>query len=86
MCHHLNNNIYFYVGRSPTSKAQDKSPIGFGLAPAAQLKTGSVMDILGKSSSSPSSSSAGGFGIAVASELKTGSVMDILGKGKDVTC
>ncbi|XP_033738454.1 nuclear pore complex protein Nup153-like isoform X2 [Pecten maximus] len=69
-----------------------------GLAPASELKTGSVMDVLGKSgekgfsyntgSSSSSknikeTTSMGGF--KPASELKQGSVMDVLGGGSSKT-
>ena len=46
-----------------------------GLKPNGDLKSGSVMDILGK----PSEPSGGGFGgVQPASQLKTGSVMDFL--------
>ncbi len=59
---------------SPATQVEHEGSGGGAVKVASQLKSGSVMDILGGKSSAPPSS-----GLKVASELKTGSVMDILG-------
>ncbi len=59
---------------SPATQVDTDGGEGGALKVASQLKSGSVMDILGGKSSAPPSA-----GLKVASELKTGSVMDILG-------
>ncbi|XP_013380005.1 nuclear pore complex protein Nup153 [Lingula anatina] len=77
------------VAPKPKPKANKSEPEedGFAFKPAKELKSGSVMDILGKGTTTTTTDakSSPGTGIAPASSLKQGSVMDILGKAPEVS-
>jgi hypothetical protein len=69
------------IGSGSASPAD--SALGGGFKVASQLKSGSVMDILGGGSKSTQSSPLSSSSLQPAASLKQGSVMDILGdKGK----
>ena len=65
-------------GTSPVSAATTSAPEG-PFKPATQLKSGSVMDILGGAGGKSSETSATSPSVKPAGQLKQGSVMDVLG-------